>query len=55
MLNEFPSVTVELEVNPVPVIVNVAGDADPVTGFGETLLIVGATAAAATLNVNGEE
>ncbi len=43
-MNEFPSVTVELEVNPVPLMVNVCGDVDPVTGFGETLLIVGAAA-----------
>ena len=41
-MNEFPKVTVEFEVNPVPLIVNVIADADPVTGFGETLVIVGA-------------
>ena len=43
---ELPSVTVEFKVNPVPVIVNVIAEAEPVTGFGETLLIVGAATAA---------
>ena len=54
-MKEFPSVTVEVEVNPVPLMVNGAGDVDPVTGFGETLLMVGVVADATTLNVNGEE
>ena len=37
----MPNVTVEFEVNPLPLIVNVIADADPVTGFGETLVMVG--------------
>ena len=43
----FPSVTVEFEVKPVPVIVKVCGEVDPVTGFGFTLLICGAAPVAA--------
>ena len=54
-MKEFPSVTVEEEVNPVPLMVKVWALFDPVTGLGETPLIVGATAAAATVKVKEEE
>ena len=46
----FPSVTVELEVKPVPVIVKVCAEVDPVTGFGLTPLMCGAAAGACTEN-----
>ena len=46
-MKEFPSVTLEAEVNPVPLIVNVCTESDPVTGFGLTLVIVVAVIALA--------
>ena len=45
----LPRVTVELEVNPVPLIVKGCGEFEPLTGLGLTLLIVGANASVVKL------